>query len=127
MREKELEIRVLDNETLHKFHATIGDQFFGNQNQFFTSYFESPEDVFTHLTENFSQVVLENGVLRFNYTIGKKQQVKEVVVELVKEEVDDNSLAHLKIAKMKEHFTAQIQQKESQIVDLSKELRELAN
>ena len=91
MREKELEIRVLDNETLHKFHATIGDQFFGNQNQFFTSYFESPEDVFTHLTENFSQVVLENGVLRFNYTIGKKQQVKEVAVELVKEEVDDNS------------------------------------
>ena len=85
---------MLDNESLHKFHATIGDQFFDNQDKFFTSYFESPEDVFTHLNEHFSQVIMENEILRFTYSSGKKHQVKEVVVELVKEEVDDNVLAH---------------------------------
>ena len=50
-----------------------------------------------------------------------------MAVELVKEEVDDNSLAHLKIAKMKEHFTAQLQQKESRIASLEERLNELAN
>lgn len=114
MKKKNLEIKVYDNETLHKFHSVIDEEFFGRQDNYFTAFFDSPEDVFIYLSENFSQVVLKNENLQFSYASGKKLQVREVMIKLLKEEVDDSSLAHLRIDKMKE----QLQQKEKRITAL---------
>ena len=118
MRQQELEVRVLDTQTLRKFRATIGREFIESQDKFFTSYFESPEDVFAFLTQHFSQAAIEKGVLRFSYASGLKQQVRDVAVELEREPVDEGELAELKIAKMEELFGAQLQQRDDRIAAL---------
>lgn len=71
-------------------------------------FFGSPENVFTYLSENISQVIMNNENYYFNYASGQILQNREVVVKLVKEEVEDNAIAHLMIANIKEYFAAQL-------------------
>ena len=82
MKEKTLLITVEDKENCHRFNRVIGHDFINNQDMHFKVNFESPEDVFVHLAEHFSEVIIKKGVLRFCYASGKKQQMREMVIEL---------------------------------------------
>lgn len=71
---------------------------------YFKANFEIPEDLFIHLTEHFSEIIIEKDTLRFRYTIGKKKLVRDVAIQLEKKEEEDLALAHLEITKIKKQF-----------------------
>lgn len=52
----------------------------------FRANFESPEDVFAHLVDSFSEILIEKEILRFSYIIGKKKLIREIVLELKNED-----------------------------------------
>lgn len=82
MKEKSFVITVEDQETLKRFHKAIDQEYIDSKDMYFKVNFESPEDIFTYLSENFSKIVIEKRFLRFAYTSGIKKIAKEISLEL---------------------------------------------
>jgi hypothetical protein len=64
-----------------------------------------------------NEIVIEGELLLFDYRYGKGK-VKRISIQLLKEDIDPVEQAHLKVEKMREHFTAQLFQKDIEIKEL---------
>jgi hypothetical protein len=87
------------------------------QDIFFQANFEGAQDVYDYLKISFNEIVVEGDTLFFNYEHGKNR-VRRISIQLLREAMDPIEFAHLKADKMKEHFTALLLQKDSEIQEL---------
>jgi hypothetical protein len=123
--EDTLSIAVENTQTLEKFNRAINREYISQQDTFFQGVFEGAEDVYDCLKASFSQIVIKGEFLIFDMEYGKNKRVKRISIQLLRETMDPIEFAHLKAEKMKEHFTAQLLQKDIEIAELKQKCEDL--
>jgi hypothetical protein len=68
-------------------------------------------DVYDYLKASFNQIIVDGDILFFNYEYGKNK-VKRISIQLLRAAINPIEFAHLKVDKMKEHFTTLLIQKQ---------------
>jgi hypothetical protein len=120
-----LSIAVENTETLEKYSRVINREYISQQDIFFQANFEGAQDVCDNLKISFNEIVIEGDTLLFNYMYGNNKKVRIIRIQLLREAIDRAEFAHLKADKMKEHFTAQLLQKDIEIQELKQKYEEI--
>jgi hypothetical protein len=123
--EDTLSIAVENTETLDRYNRAINCEFISQQDNFFQCVFERAGDVYDCLKASLSQILIEGEFLIFDMEYGKNKRVKRISIQLLRETMDPVEFAHLKADKMKEHFTAQLFQKDIEIAELKQKCEDL--
>jgi hypothetical protein len=123
--ENMLSVAVENTETLEKYNRTINPEYISQQDPFFQSVLEGAQDVYDYLRALGNEIVVEKEALLFSYRYGNNKKVKRISIQLLREDIDRVELAHLKADKMKEHFTAQLLQKDTEIRELKQKYEEM--
>jgi hypothetical protein len=119
-----LSIAVENTETLEKYNRVINREYISQQDNFFQANFEGAQYVYDYLKTSFNEIVVEGDTLLFNYEYGKNK-VNRISIQLLREAIDPVEFAHLKADKMKEHFTAQLLQKDIEIAELKQKCQDM--
>jgi folate-dependent tRNA-U54 methylase TrmFO/GidA len=115
--EDTLSVAVENSHTLQKYSQSINREYISQQDTFFQSVFEEALDIYDYLRTIINEIVIEGELLLFDYRYGKSK-VKRISIQLLKEDIDPVEQAHLRAEKMREHFTAQLFQKDVEIKEL---------
>jgi hypothetical protein len=102
-----LSIAIDNTQTLERYSRDINQEYIMQQDTSFQKIFGSAKDVYDYLRTVINEVVVDGNFLVFNYR-HRNNRIKRIKIQLMREDIDRVELANLKMEKMQEPFTTQL-------------------